>query len=452
MYEYDYTQYPAEQDQLQQQFNLVNQHPGLVESHELLNEYQQRQPLPVNNTMPTDNQFQSFYSPEFLAGPTVFDTQYNPQLESEFFDQSKVLSPQQAEQIVSTKVAYNDSLKPGLVSAASRTSFNSSMDYIQSPEIMSFNLPKKEEFHPPYPTPPDVPITQDTVPEFLTYHMNFKSPAVEKPKKRRNAKSEAVDGFSRPKSGKSESHRVIRGISSGGGATRPPRQEQGGRRVNYLPVNLDLIHAKVKDLCLPEWDAEEKKDERRIIRVERRQTGGKIYATFSIVGSSESNPIPEPSTNGCDVVEVSCLECYIQPGENLDGSDTDGSEIATRVAEGVQRQFYITSVEVIKIVELLIGMDENHPKERRKERGRIRLNLVPFWSKKPICARMSPSSPGYEPSAGFWDFRIELAKRIMSYEVRKPRGFDKHIRILKWENLEPALRRALQSYYVEIPA
>lgn len=49
------------------------------------------------------------------------------------------------------------------------------------------------------------------------------------------------------------------------------------------------------------------------------------------------------------------------------------------------------------------------------------------------------------------DYRMELAKRIMGYEIRKPRGFDKEVRILRWDKLIPALKRALQSYYTEIP-
>ena len=39
----------------------------------------------------------------------------------------------------------------------------------------------------------------------------------------------------------------------------------------------------------------------------------------------------------------------------------------------------------------------------------------------------------------------------MGYEIRKPRGFDKEVRILRWDKLVPALQRALQSYYTEIP-
>lgn len=105
---------------------------------------------------------------------------------------------------------------------------------------------------------------------------------------------------------------------------------------------------------------------------------------------------------------------------------------------------------------MLIGTESQDAAERRRERGRIRSNLVSFWSKRPIRSKISdtknsPSSKGGSPLNDEFDFRHELATRIMAYEVRKPRGFDKEVRILKWEKLVPSLRRALQSYYAEIP-
>ena len=106
-------------------------------------------------------------------------------------------------------------------------------------------------------------------------------------------------------------------------------------------------------------------------------------------------------------------------------------------------QYYITSVEVVEIVELLIGNQFRDAAERRKERGRVRSNLVPFWSKKPISSRMSEtsissSSPQNSSATRFkfkctgdnnyycyswwcWssltnhDYRVELAKRIMGW-------------------------------------
>jgi len=111
-------------------------------------------------------------------------------------------------------------------------------------------------------------------------------------------------------------------------------------------------------------------------------------------------------------------------------------------------EYYITSVEVVGIVELLIGTQLAEPQERRKERGRIRSNLVLFWLKKPVSLRIQEGrNSGHTNNK---DLRYELAKRIMSYDIRRPRGFDKEVRILRWDKLIPALKRALQSYYVEL--
>lgn len=98
---------------------------------------------------------------------------------------------------------------------------------------------------------------------------------------------------------------------------------------------------------------------------------------------------------------------------------------------------------------MLIGTQLAEAQERRKERGRIRSNLVPFWLKKPVSLRITD---GRATSVTNKDLRYELAKRIMAYEIRRPRGFDKEVRILRWDKLIPALKRALQSYYVELPA
>lgn len=252
-------------------------------------------------------------------------------------------------------------------------------------------------------------------------------------------------------------YKVIRGISSGGSATKPPRVNTMTNH-HYSPVNLNLIEATLEDLCLPKWNEAELDDKRRIIRIERFQVGSQIVAQFSIVGAANEHEKTEPAQPGVDVVEVSCLRCYARPGDDVDEEDEEEQTSSygyqqSNYSNDLKTSFYITSVEVIKIVELLVGTELQDAAERRRERGRIRSNLVPFWSKKPISSRMSSSELRSSPIASTdnADFRVELATRIMAYDIRKPRGFDKEVRILKWEKLVPALRRALQSYYVEIP-
>lgn len=278
----------------------------------------------------------------------------------------------------------------------------------------------------------------------------------------------------------SPSYRIVRGISAGGSSTRPPKESLDSDSV-FLPVELSINGAGMEDICKPKWNPSEKSDRRRIIRIERIQNGPNVIANFSILGSAEDNPESietKPSKPSPSVVEVSCLECDVYPKFKKEVSETESStsssedeyysgQVNTDNNSGKAFQYYITSVEVIEIVELLIGQNFKDPAERRRERGRVRSNLVPFWSKKPISSRMSEShvsgegplqgriqtTGNYQPyrTPSNHECRVELAKRIMGYETRKPRGFDKEVRILRWDKLVPALRRALQSYYAEIP-
>lgn len=296
-------------------------------------------------------------------------------------------------------------------------------------------------------------------------------------------------------------YRVIRGVSAGGCSTRPPKQSIESDSI-FLPVQLNLHDATVEDICYPKWSISEKLDRRRIIRIERIQNGPKLTVNFSIVGSANENPIKKSSHPDIDVVEVSCLECSVKSNDDYDSQSSDDEKDGSTSPslfnnnnnnnnnsnnnptfkseiDGESYQYYITSVEVVEIVELLIGTQLKDPAERRRERGRVRSNLVPFWSKKSISSRMDASAANSNSNTNTnsgngngngngqfginsnsssngeglsnHDYRIELAKRIMGYEIRKPRGFDKDVRILRWDKLVPALKRALQSYYTEIP-
>lgn len=255
-------------------------------------------------------------------------------------------------------------------------------------------------------------------------------------------------------------YRIVRGVSAGGYSTKPPKYRIDCNSL-YLPVELLVKGALVNDICYPEWSSSESDDRRRIIRIERVQNGHKLLANFYIVGAANENPITLSSAPGTDVIEVSCLECTTVVGDRDDSGASDDDQDVFSPAGGSNgkfNQYYITSVEVIEIVELLIGTHAIDSADRRRERGRIRSNLVPFWSRKPISSRMRDNSPSQSPAHSTHDtaltnhdYRLELAKRIMAYEIRKPRGFDKEVRILRWEKLIPALKRALQTYYTEIP-
>lgn len=228
----------------------------------------------------------------------------------------------------------------------------------------------------------------------------------------------------------SSSCKIVRGITTGGAPTRPPAERKPG--YDYLPLKLVIEGALTNELCFLQWNANEITDRRRIIRIERTQRGTVLHVLFLIVGLALANPEPAPAAAGVDVLEFSCLECL-------------SSEVGENLGAGARsKSFYVTSVEIVAIVEMLIGILDMDAMLRRKERGRIRSNLTPFWLKRPISSKRNNQFDHLNP-------RMVFARRIMAYNVRKPRGFDKDVRILPWENLIPALNRALQCYYVEVP-
>lgn len=190
---------------------------------------------------------------------------------------------------------------------------------------------------------------------------------------------------------------LVRGRSSGGYNCKPPKELLiPGTR--YVTANLRLENINCEDMCLPEWNENELKDSRRIIRIERRYQYNEIVASFSIVGSALENPQTKPA---CDpdvkVLEISCLKCLtnnnrIDEKQYLNESVlNEPHHSASRELDGLKYKmarssigwkFYVTSVEVIKIIELLVGSSSSSdPQQRRKERGRVRSNLAQFWSK-----------------------------------------------------------------------
>ncbi|ANZ77853.1 BA75_05254T0 [Komagataella pastoris] len=264
---------------------------------------------------------------------------------------------------------------------------------------------------------------------------------------------------------------LVRGRNFGGSSCRPPKKPLlPGTR--YVTARLRLEYSNCEDMCLPEWNEHELEDSRRIIRIERRYDSSEIVASFSIVGSAVENPETRPVSNpNVRVLEVSCLRCltndkesegeqYVdenaadeehhcvtEPQKPSFGKDLDGrTHKISRISAGCK--YFITSVEVIKIIELLVGsFSISDPQQRRKERGRVRSNLAQFWSKYLVSSSKKNMRRRSLPACND-EYLAELAHRINTYEIRKPRIFDKSIKILEWPRLGPALQRAFQSYYM----
>lgn len=216
--------------------------------------------------------------------------------------------------------------------------------------------------------------------------------------------------------------RIVRGAAAGGASVKPP--EPALKDTEYLQVNLVLGGKSLEEICSVPWSKSEIKDRRRIVRIERRQRGPTIFADFSIVGSANEHPETEPAPDDADVIEFSCLAWDRTSEEDEPGTN-----------------YYITSVEVVAIVETLIQSALMEPKLRRRERGRIRLNLLNFWQKPSFHLKNTGCSDSRKAA---------FARLIMAYEIRKPRRFDKGFRILKFDRLGPALQKALYCYYAEM--
>ncbi|EGV63038.1 hypothetical protein PSN45_004694 [Yamadazyma tenuis] len=298
-------------------------------------------------------------------------------------------------------------------------------------QLTQYQLQQHQHQHSPVPASASAPSRTTVMP--MAHSPSSTSSATAK--ERKNPENKIITS-------KNNDYRVVRGIAAGGSHVRPPKST-GDSDSTFVPIELNLMGGSAEEICHPAWSSSEKEDRRRIVRIERIQKGPKIIANFSIVGSANENPtvLPPPPNFNVDVIEVSCLECTKKLRKEEEEEEDDHDDFGS--ANDTEFDYYITSVEVIEIVELLIRTMSSVPSERRKERGRVRSNLVPFWAKKPISSRIDGN---VQP-----DYRVELAKRIMGYEIRKPRGFDKEVRILRWDKLMPALRRALQCYYCEIP-
>lgn len=243
---------------------------------------------------------------------------------------------------------------------------------------------------------------------------------------------------------------LVRGFTVGR-ATREPLQPPGQRHI-YEKSSVEMYNETTADICEPPWSREERRDMRRIVRVIREQYGSTVKATFQIV-----RPQDVDSTRFSNCLEVSCLLCL---WDSRFPSTDDKYVVSTTPDDELRldHQYFITSVEVVKLVLFLANMRQDGTGgDLRRESGRIRSSLHAFWTGKPINSKKRKTKASTqnnvvnpELNKTNVDFRFDLACRVMNYKTRKPRGFDKDVRILEWSNLGPAVKRAMKSYYVEM--
>lgn len=199
-------------------------------------------------------------------------------------------------------------------------------------------------------------------------------------------------------------------------------------KFKYLRLKINITNASIEEINNIPWTDFELKEGRRIVRMERRQNMANIFINFSVVTPNVAKTAPALEPEGAEVVEVSVIRSSFKQSEQSN-----------------KKEYFLTSVEFIEMIECLIGCRNMEHHERRRERGRIRLNLMKYWLKTPLPSKKSLDSGEHDLVV------IELALKIRKYSLNKLPGFNKEVRIMPWDKLIPALNRALEYYYAEVP-
>ena len=151
-----------------------------------------------------------------------------------------------------------------------------------------------------------------------------------------------------------------------------------------------------------DWDDEERRMGRRLVRFTRVQDGCTLHVACEAIQPSEY-------TDGDTVVS-----CIRRPPE------------AVGPAESPTSQCCITSVDIIFLLECLVGDIFNI-----EEKNRIRRNLEGFRPKT-----VSKNKIGTE----------EFFQKIMDFPAPKPRNIEKDVKVFDWAVLPQALDKIISKY------
>lgn len=183
---------------------------------------------------------------------------------------------------------------------------------------------------------------------------------------------------------------------------------------NLLDIDLRIVGDSFEDVLTHPWSHHETLEGRRIIKIEREQSGCTLKAHFLIKhGQMHSSRGKDGNSKH---LEVSCIK--------FDHED------------GITAKYFITSVDVIEIVEFLIDNTTLNSALRWKERGRIRSNLAPLLFK--TASELGP-------------MHLPFENQIQKYKSRKTHRILKTSRLLLWVDLGYALWKALRFYCVFMP-
>lgn len=169
----------------------------------------------------------------------------------------------------------------------------------------------------------------------------------------------------------------------GSGMTSQGRPREQAQLI--IDGNLDLI---TKD-----WDVDETMTSRRLVLFERVQDGSQIRLKFHTISRQDYDP---------QSTVISCI--YWKERE----------------------QYYVTSVDCITLLELIINQ-----KFTVEEKNRVRRNLE-------VCKPLTVSKSKNELSSFF--------RLIMKFEAPRPRNIEKDVKVFPWSMLGNALTKIVSKY------
>ncbi|KAI0768659.1 hypothetical protein BD413DRAFT_493662 [Trametes elegans] len=163
-----------------------------------------------------------------------------------------------------------------------------------------------------------------------------------------------------------------------------------------------------------EWDGEEKRVGRRLVRFSRVQEGCTLRVRCEALKPAEY-------TDGDTV--VSCIY------RSADGA---GTGTTTTAGDDAVSRCCITSVDIIFLLECLVGDIFNI-----EEKNRIRRNLEGFRPKT-----VSKNKVGTE----------QFFQKIMDFPAPKPRNIEKDVKVFDWAVLPQALNKIISKYTLYPPS
>lgn len=229
-------------------------------------------------------------------------------------------------------------------------------------------------------------------------------------------------------SGKSSTHATVEN-SLPDGSINYPIVRYDGKSIRASRVKSSVQIGKRIDLSFTStfesvtsspWSARERSEGRRLVRVLKSQEKNVLSIDLVILSLDVGEGSHKFDMLDCHV-DISCLKY-----------NHENSGFA---------EFFITSLDVIRIVEYFIGTAGKNYSVRRRERARIRSNLGPLWHR---YYRYLESNQMRGTLQMFFE-------RIQACEISKPVKVSKSIRLLLWANLNHALYKALDFYRVMVP-